>query len=453
MESLSSCCAYSYNTFRLKNRFHRKNRVPFDRALFIVSVALLLYLWGHYAYFLYATDQEPPRPRPQFQMISFIRQSFERDSTTNSVLRALKKKLAIVVVTDTHAATENWIQTRLTHFQCYAKTHGYTFIHHVVDERIYQNVSFYTARWHSLFHNYWGEYEWIFAHDTDSMYPDFSVNLDKFLLHENGPHIHLLARGTEIGANAVLFRASNSKFTEAFFRRVIDLGYRKPRPQRNTNYDVRDFMLVVLELLHPELARLCAKIDEFFEFARCFTPAIERLPSLPRNGLPIIVHAPMSGFVQQFESPEAEYGLLFGACWPGHVLISGNGVKGRGPSPRGTGVACARDESMSGECRWLTREEQIDAASKCCLIQASVCASDNNTPCGNLNNRTLARYTPCEFGWPVLWAAGGEVKEPRTPECGAPYIKLRHLGVPWDNEANLKYYSQRLASFQSNDSK
>ena len=48
---------------------------------------------------------------------------------------------------------------------------------------------------------FWGKYDWIFAHDTDSVYPDFSLSLDKFVLQgENAPAIQVLARGTEIGA-------------------------------------------------------------------------------------------------------------------------------------------------------------------------------------------------------------------------------------------------------------
>ena len=81
-------------------------------------------------------------------------------------------------------------------------------------------------------------------------------------------------------------------------RRLISLGYRIPRPRALTNFDVHDVMTVVLELIHPELATLCQAIEDFFEFARCFTPAIESIPLLPNAAVPIKIHLPMPGFVQ-----------------------------------------------------------------------------------------------------------------------------------------------------------
>ncbi len=77
-------------------------------------------------------------------------------------------------------------------------------------------------------------------------------------------------------------------------RRLISLGYRIPRPRALTNFDVRDVMTVVLQLIHPELAALCQTIEDFFEFARCFTPAIERIPHLPSAAVQIKIHLPMS---------------------------------------------------------------------------------------------------------------------------------------------------------------
>ena len=193
-----------------------------------------------------------------------------------------RQSVAIVVVTDAFAVEVGWIKSRLSHFRCYAKAHEYTFIHHVLDSHSYTGVSFYTARWEALLETLWGQYDWIFAHDTDSVYPDFALNLDRFITHrENAPDVQVLARGTEIGANALLFRAKDSTFSRQFLTRLVALGHRSPRPSAHSNYDVHDVMMVILELVHPELAELCRKFEEFFEFAKCFSPAIQRIPLLP----------------------------------------------------------------------------------------------------------------------------------------------------------------------------
>ena len=349
------------------------------------------------------------------------------------------QQVAIIVVTDQVAYQTPWIESRLKHFQCYADAHGYTFIHHILGTQLLDGVSFYAARWEAIFKGYWGQYDWIFTHDTDSMYPDFSINLDRFTLATENAEIHMLARGVELGANALLFRASESRFTERFMRRFIDLGHRKPRPTPSTNYDVRDIMLTVLEYAYPDLAELCCVIDDFHEFSKCFTPFMEHMHSLPTEDVPVAIHGPMSGFVQQFESPSNDYGLLFGACWPGHVLLSGNGVKGDGPVPLDAGHACARDKNMRTQCHWLTLEEQREAARKCCLTQASVCLDD---PDGCMRHDHLI----CRTGWPTLWAGGGEVKERHLPSCDAPFIKLIRPGIDWDTMTYLNEYKMRLQS-------
>ena len=367
----------------------------------------------------------------------------------NATSSVAKRTLAIIVVTDITAANTSWIVGRLAHFKCYATAQKYDFIHHVIDMASYPEVSFYTARWKAIVDNYWGKYDWVFAHDTDSLYPDFSVSLQKFIESDEAPAVHLLARGTEIGANALLFRAKNSSFSETFMRRLISLGYRIPRPRAFTNFDVRDVMMVVLELIHPELATLCQTIEDFFEFARCFTPAIERIPLLPNAAVPIKIHLPMSGFVQQFEAPASEYGLLFGTCWPGHVLLSGNGVKGRAPYPRSNSHSCARDGTMNTPCAWLSRAEQLNAAHACCLLQASVC-DDHGHSCarveGSSGMHTMSDKLSCKVGWPVLWAGGGEVVDPSVPRCGAPYIALKQRGIEWNNAAYFETFSAQLAA-------
>ena len=207
-------------------------------------------------------------------------------------------------------------------------------------------------------------------------------------------------------------------------------------------------MMVVLEHIHPELAALCQKVEDFFEFSKCFTPAIERIPELPSKSVRMKIHLPMSGFVQQFEAPSTEYGLLFSACWPGHVLLSGNGVKGHAPYPRAAGIDCARDSTMIGPCVWLSREAQVTAASSCCLLQAAVC-NDRTMTCtsGEVSNHGHLNDTlSCRVGWPVLWAGGGEVVDPSVPLCGAPFVLLKQRGIEWDNQAYLKMFTTRLTS-------
>ena len=360
----------------------------------------------------------------------------------------VRQTVAIIVVTDASAASASWIVARLAHFDCYAKAQKYDFVHHVIDMGLYSDASFYTARWEAIVDNYWGKYDWIFAHDTDSLYPDFSINLQKFVESDDAADVQALARGTEIGANALLFRARNSDFAEAFMRRLISLGHRIPRPSAHTNYDVRDIMMVVLELIHPELAQLCEPIDDFFEFARCFTPAIERIPQLPSSAVPMKIHLPMSGFVQQFEAPASEYGILVGACWPGHVLLSGNGVKEHAPYPIDHGHACARDSTMNVPCVWLSHDDQLKAASECCLLQASVCDQRTHS-CAYVESisdaHAISGNLSCKVGWPVLWAGGGEVIDRSVPQCGPPYIALKRQGIGWDNSAYLQTYSARLA--------
>ena len=366
----------------------------------------------------------------------------------HAVSSDVQRAVAIIVVTDATAASTSWIVERLAHFECYARAQKYNFIHHVIDMALYSDVSFYTARWKAIVEHYWGKYDWIFAHDTDSLYPDFSINLQKFIESEDAAHVHALARGTEIGANALLFRARNSDFAKAFMQRLISLGYRIPRPSAHTNYDVRDIMMVVLELIYPKLARLCEPIDEFFEFARCFTPAIERIPRLPSPAVPMKIHLPMSGFVQQFEAPTSEYGVLVGACWPGHVLLSGNGVKEHAPYPNDHGHACARDSTMNAPCVWLSHDDQLKAASECCLLQASICDQRTHS-CAYVKSindtHAMGGNLSCEVGWPVLWAGGGEVIDRSVPRCGPPYIALKRQGIGWDNSAYLQTYSARLA--------
>jgi len=85
---------------------------------------------------------------------------------------AKRTSIAIIVVTDASTGEQEWVKARLSHFKCYAKTFDYDFVHHVLDMKFYPEISFYTARWEAVF-TYWGKYEWIFTHDTDSMYPDF----------------------------------------------------------------------------------------------------------------------------------------------------------------------------------------------------------------------------------------------------------------------------------------
>ena len=356
------------------------------------------------------------------------------------------ESVAIVVVTDANAAKVGWIKSRLSHFKCYALSHKYTFIHHTLDARSYTGVSFYTARWQALLDNYWGKYDWIFAHDTDSVYPDFSLSLDKFISRrESAPAIQVLARGTEIGANALLFRANNSAFSRQFMSRLVALGHRSPRPSANSNYDVRDIMMVTLELIYPELAELCAKFEEFFEFAKCFSPAIERIPLFPSVRIPLKIHLPMSGFVQQFESPQSEYGLLHGACWPGHLLMSGNGVKEHAPYPRDNGRECARDETMDRDCRWLSYDEQLDAANKCCLTEAYVCR-DHHSACERVHLKDgMCDRSTCKVGWPILWAAGGEVADPALPLCLEPYIAMKRRGMEWNSSAYVGKFSGQLS--------
>lgn len=367
------------------------------------------------------------------------------DETTAKII---PRSIAIIVVTDMAASKASWIASRMVHFKCYAAAHHYDFIHHVIDMAMYPHVSFYTARWKAIFESYWEKYEWIFAHDTDSLYPDFSINLSRFT-ESSSAHVQVLARGTEIGANALLFRARNSTFSEAFMRRLIALGYRIPRPSSRTNYDVHDVMMVVLELMHPELATICESIDDFFEFAKCFTPVIERIPQIPSVAVPMKIHLPMSGFVQQFEAPSSEYGLLFGACWPGHVLLSGNGVKERAPYPRDYGHACARDSTMDGPCTWLSHDEQVNAASKCCLLEAIICDQKTSTCVSNISasdGHTIRDNLTCRVGWPVLWAGGGEILDAAVPQCTAPYITLKRPGIHWDSSTYFQSFKARVTA-------
>jgi hypothetical protein len=97
----------------------------------------------------------------------------------NATSSDAKRALAIIVVTDITAANTSWIVGRFAHFKCYATAQKYDFIHHVIDVASYPEVSFYTARWKAIVDNYWGKYDWVFAHDTDSFYPDFSVKSSK----------------------------------------------------------------------------------------------------------------------------------------------------------------------------------------------------------------------------------------------------------------------------------
>ena len=365
------------------------------------------------------------------------------NKTTNLVAETFKGKrtsLAIIVVTDASTGEQEWVKARLSHFKCYAETFDYDFVHHVLDMKFYTEISFYTARWEAVFKTYWGKYEWIFTHDTDSMYPDFSMSLDKFIAAHNSADVHALARGTEIGANALLFRANSSDFSKTFIQRLISLGHRSPHPGAQSNYDVRDIMLVVLEFVYPELAESCRGIDDFFHFAKCFTPAIERLSLIPSITVPMKIHLPMSGFVQQYESPASNFGLLFGACWPGHLLMSGNGVKAKAPLPRDHGHTCAIDATMNGECRWMTHEEQKYAATECCLHHASVCA-EHPKAC---LHEAYAKYVPCAVGWPVLWAGGGEVVDPILSKCREPYIALKVKGIAWNSSEYLETFTPRV---------
>ena len=246
--------------------------------------------------------------------------------------------------------------------------------------------------------------------------------------------MHALARSTEIGANALLFRSSDSLFAKNFLTRLVELGHEKVRE----NYDVQDMMLLWLEYLIPELFAICKTKDSFLELVKCTAPIMSRLSTIPSDEIPMALHRPMSGFVQQFEAPESEYGLLHSACWPGHLLMSGSGLKTRAPMPIHHGHQCAIDTTMLGSCRWLTHEEQLDAAKRCCLNQATVCADGSCTSDwspGIIPQDRLAS----DMSQP-------EVSDPNVGNCSAPYLLLDdNTRGGWNTSEHLEYYEPSIA--------